>query len=134
VLSSWQEATDYVTQSLPMVPFNNQSDMDMMIRNTFKSRDDGKLVFDWDRNVTKNLGQMNVSDLNLWRMFAALRRVPVLSVRGENSPFVTDALWDRMSQAVPHMMRVTVQDTGHAPKLTESICQSALNEWLKSGF
>lgn len=134
VLRSWSEAADFITRHAPMMPFTRRQDMDLMVRNTFRERDDGMLVFDWDAKITANIGKAGARDIDLWAMFRALRRLPVLSVRGLESPFVHDTLWERMLDCIPHMMQVSVPDTGHAPMLTEAACSDAVSDWLGRCF
>ena len=56
---------------------------------------------------------------DLWPYFRALRRVPVLALRGALSDVLSAETFERMALAKPDLLRVTVPNSGHAPTLNE---------------
>ena len=66
----------------------------------------------------------------MWPLFKALRRVPVLTVRGALSNILSDKTLRRMADAMPAMTQVTVEDCGHPPGLMEPKVLEALDAHL----
>jgi pimeloyl-ACP methyl ester carboxylesterase len=63
-------------------------------------------------------------------MFRALRRLPVLAIRGERSDVLSAECFDRMARELPGLRRVVVPGVGHAPALDEPPAEAALDEFL----
>ena len=51
----------------------------------------------------------------LWPQFNSLRAFPTLTVRGENSDILTDAVLAKMSEVHPDFEALTLPNRGHAP-------------------
>ncbi len=68
---------------------------------------------------------------DLWPVFAALRPIPVLAVRGATSDVLSQATFDRMAREKPDLVRVTVAGRGHAPTLDEPECVAAIDAFLQ---
>jgi len=56
---------------------------------------------------------------DLWPQFAALSRVPVLSIRGELSDILSEATVAEMRLRHPNLETITVRREGHAPLLRD---------------
>lgn len=69
---------------------------------------------------------------DLWPVFAALRPIPVLALRGATSDVLSQATFDRMAREKPDLARVTVPGRGHAPTLDEPECVAAIDAFLQS--
>jgi pimeloyl-ACP methyl ester carboxylesterase len=67
---------------------------------------------------------------DLWPVFAALRGVPTLVIRGEFSDVLSPQTFDRMAREKPDLVRVTVANRGHAPLLDEPECVAAVDAFL----
>lgn len=115
---------------LPALRFQDDAMWSKMVRNTYRDCDDGMLRFDWDVAIIKPLlgGADAVADL--WPLFRALGRVPVLALRAECSDVLTADCFERMAAVKPDLRRVTVPRTGHAPTLVEPECIVAIEEFL----
>jgi pimeloyl-ACP methyl ester carboxylesterase len=66
----------------------------------------------------------------LWPQFEALKRAPLLVVRGENSDILTAATVDEMGRRHPAMATITVPDQGHAPLLKDPATIEAIRHFL----
>ncbi|MFN3624819.1 MAG: alpha/beta fold hydrolase [Hyphomicrobium sp.] len=66
----------------------------------------------------------------LWPQFEALKRVPLMAVRGENSDILTAATVDEMRRRHPAMATITVQGQGHAPLLKDAATIEAIRHFL----
>jgi len=66
----------------------------------------------------------------LWPQFEALKRVPLMVVRGENSDILTEATVDDMRRRHPAMATITVPSQGHAPLLKDATTIEAIRHFL----
>ncbi len=67
---------------------------------------------------------------DLWPLYAALKPVPTLAIRGELSDVLSVATFDRMQLEKPDLRRLTVPRRGHPPLLDEPECVSTIDEFL----
>ena len=67
---------------------------------------------------------------DLWPLFAALRPVPTLAIRGEISDVLSVQTFDRMAAEKPDLERLTVPGRGHPPLLDEPECVAAIDGFL----
>jgi pimeloyl-ACP methyl ester carboxylesterase len=67
---------------------------------------------------------------DLWPLFAALRPVPTLALRGATSDILSESTFDRMLREKPDLVRVEVPQRGHTPMLDEPISVAAIDEFL----
>jgi pimeloyl-ACP methyl ester carboxylesterase len=67
---------------------------------------------------------------DLWPLYAALKPVPTLAIRGELSDVLSVATFDRMNREKPDLRRLTVPRRGHPPLLDEPECVAAIDEFL----
>jgi pimeloyl-ACP methyl ester carboxylesterase len=67
---------------------------------------------------------------DLWSLFAALRPVPTLALRGATSDILAATTFDRMLREKPDLVRVEVPQRGHTPMLDEPVSVAAIDEFL----
>lgn len=67
---------------------------------------------------------------DLWPLFAALKAVPTLAIRGELSDVLSVATFDRMAAEKPDLQRLTVARRGHPPLLDEPECIASIDRFL----
>ena len=67
---------------------------------------------------------------DLWPLFAALRPVPTLALRGATSDILAVSTFDRMLLEKPDLTRVEVPQRGHTPMLDEPVSVAAIDEFL----
>ena len=67
---------------------------------------------------------------DLWPVYASLRPLPALAIRGELSDVLSQATFDRMAREKPDLRRVTVARRGHPPLLDEPECIAAIDAFL----
>ena len=67
---------------------------------------------------------------DLWPLFAALRPVPTLAIRGAISDVLSVQTFDRMAAEKPDLERLTVPGRGHPPLLDEPECVAAIDGFL----
>jgi pimeloyl-ACP methyl ester carboxylesterase len=99
-------------------------------RATYREGADGMLHFDWDIALVEKLRPGNGTTPDLWPVFGALRDIPTLLVRGALSDILSEAGQQRMVQAKPDLITVTVPDVGHVPSLDEPAVQEILDGFI----
>jgi pimeloyl-ACP methyl ester carboxylesterase len=67
---------------------------------------------------------------DLWPVFAALKPLPTLVLRGESSDILSRVTLDRMQQEKPDLVRVEVPNRGHVPLLDEAEAVAAIDQFL----
>lgn len=102
--------------------FPRLSDEDWLAyaRRAFREKN-GALVPDYDVALAKALEAFDPEQPlpDLWPQFEALKPVPVLAIRGENSDLLSEATLAEMSRRHPALETLEVADQGHAPLLAE---------------
>ena len=66
----------------------------------------------------------------LWPQFEALKHVPVLVVRGENSDLLSEATVSEMKKRHPNLVSIRAAKEGHAPLLWDMASTSAIAEFF----
>ena len=129
-LPDWDAVVERLRETFPDLPARSPGDWLTIARNTYKETPGGGLVHDWDHAIVKPVATALGGKVNLWPLFKALARVPVLTVRGARSNVLSEKTLSRMSAAMPDMAQVTVEDCGHPPSLTEANVLEALDAHL----
>jgi len=125
----WDQAVAHMRETRPDLPADDDESWLDFARGTYRRCRDGKLRYDWDPALTNAvLGAPTPPDL--WPMFRALRRIPVLCVRGALSDILSAETLGRLGRALPGMKSVTIEGVGHMPSLNESACRDAIDALL----
>ena len=74
----------------------------------------------YDPQLSKCLSVMDGPMPQLWPQFEALKRVPVLVIRGENSDLLSEKTVEEMRRRHPMLASVTAAGEGHAPLLWDA--------------
>jgi pimeloyl-ACP methyl ester carboxylesterase len=90
----------------------------------------GKPAPGYDANLGNALSVLDGPMPELWPQFEALKRVPLMVVRGENSDILTAATVDEMRRRHPAMAHITVANQGHAPLLKDTATIEAIRHFL----
>ena len=93
-------------------------DWDYFARLTFDD-DDGRPVSAYDPKLAQTFDGLELDRPlpTMWDEFRALRTIPILVIRGENSDLLSAATVTRMGEEHPGVESVTVAGEGHAPLL-----------------
>jgi pimeloyl-ACP methyl ester carboxylesterase len=67
---------------------------------------------------------------DLWPLWGALGKVPILAIRGVHSDVLGAATLARMQREKPDLKLLTVNNRGHAPLLDEPECLAAIDAFL----
>ena len=134
-VESWTEAVAK-TQAAQSVAFPDYGpeDWDAFARRTWREQADGTLIPDYDPEITRSLGEATpglMTRFAMWRVFGALKSIPLLVVRGETSDILSPRTARRMVRRHPDSELVTVPGRGHAPMLDEPEAVAAISTFLK---
>jgi pimeloyl-ACP methyl ester carboxylesterase len=129
-LADWEEAARRLQTLFPDLPARTADDWLAIARATYRACDDGLLRRDWDPALVEPLLRGKQSRADLWHLFGALGRLPVLMVRGARSRILPPELFERMARRMPDAARVVVADVGHAPNLSEPEVLRGIDELL----
>jgi pimeloyl-ACP methyl ester carboxylesterase len=126
----WPSAVAMLRRSLPRLAVKDAVWWEAFARATYRQGDDGMLHFDWDIALVEPLKRSNGKIQDLWPYFRALRDVPTLVVRGAISDVLTAAGLQRMIDAKPDLITVTVPRIGHTPTLDEPEIRGVLDDFI----
>lgn len=131
IFDDWDQAVADMRKNRPDLPADDEASWLEFARGTYRRGADGKLRYDWDPTLAKAFLEAS-SPPDMWPMFRALRRIPVLAVRGALSDILTAETLERMGEALPHMESVTIENVGHMPSLNEAACTEAIDALLET--
>ena len=97
-------------------PNSTKPDAEAFARQLFNEKN-GKPAPGYDNKLSRCLSVLDGPMPQLWPQFEALKRVPVLVVRGENSDLLSEATVAEMAKRHPNLTSVTAAKQGHAPLL-----------------
>jgi pimeloyl-ACP methyl ester carboxylesterase len=130
-LPDWNAAVAKLRANFPNLPAYSDGDWLKIAEATYRESHDGLLYPDWDVRLVKPLLENGTEGYNLMALFAALRAMPVLLVRGERSDVLQADAFERMGKLLPAARRLTVSGVGHAPSLSEPEAMDALDDFLR---
>jgi pimeloyl-ACP methyl ester carboxylesterase len=130
--ASWDEAAEVIARNNNHSPasYTHADWVRMAHRNCREAN--GEIVFDYDPAIAEPFRtEVPTPQLDMWPLFNALARKPLLVIRGELSDLLTAASAERMRQAAPDAAFAVVPGVGHAPELTEPEAVAAIDEFLR---
>ncbi len=129
-VTSWEDA---IEQSRILhgaaLPDFTVADWQRFVRATYRDDGEGKPVLDMDPRLGEALRAAGPTP-DLWPLFAALRSVPTLLIRGAMSDILSSATVAKMQAQKPDLQVLLVEGRGHAPTLDETIVRTALESFL----
>lgn len=128
--SDWPDAVS-VQQAIhgPAFPALSQAAWERFARALYRERD-GKPVPDFDPALVRTLVDLDLSKPlpHLWLQFEALKPMPLLVIRGENSKVLESQTVAAMSERHPSMRSVTAFGQGHAPLLDTEVLAKEIGD------
>lgn len=116
---TWPDAARIVRELTKRdFPALTDADIDSFARQLFNERN-GRPVSGYDAKLAKSLSVLDGPIPMLWPQFEALKRVPVMVLRGANSDLLSEKTVDEMQRRHPALDRLTVPNEGHAPLLRD---------------
>lgn len=106
-------------------------DWESLARRLCSERVDGTVRFDYDPAISIPFRTSPTGIVDMWPLFDALARKPVLAVRGEHSELFTADALERLGRRSANVSTVTVPRVGHPPELTEPEALAAIDSFLE---
>ncbi len=103
---------------------------DVLVRRSYREDASGTPVLDADPGIGEAMRAAPAQAGSLWPLYATLKAVPALAIRGALSDILSAATFDRMLLEKPDLERLTVADRGHVPLLDEPECLAAIDGFL----
>jgi len=131
---SWDEAVNQTRKyNESQYPKFTESDWEELARQKYSEADDGTLVLNYDENIAKPLEEtMNKEPASdMWPIFAMLKDLPLLVIRGELSDILSADCLEGMHQKHNDMRSVSVSEVGHPPTLNERVSVKAIDSFLQ---
>ena len=127
---SWREAAravlDLAKRDFPEL---DEAGAEAFARQLFNEKN-GKPAPGYDSKLSRCLSVLDGPMPQLWPQFEALKHVPVLVVRGENSDLLSEATVAEMKKRHPNLTSVMVAKQGHAPLLWDATTGNAIAEFF----
>jgi|SRR5689334_4439051 len=128
--ADWDGAIAELKRLFPMLSLNTEAKWLRMANATYRRGADGKLRFDWDVALVRNLLGRDGAVPDLWGLFRGFGQRPVLALRGALSDILSETTFNRMAEVKPDLIRVTVPDVGHVPALDEPEALEAIHGFI----
>jgi pimeloyl-ACP methyl ester carboxylesterase len=87
---------------------------------------------DSDPMIAEPLKDTSKAAPDLWPLWGAIAKVPILAIRGAHSDILSAATLARMQREKPDLRTLEVANRGHVPLLDEPECLAAIDGFLAS--
>ena len=126
----WESAVAHMKSQFPHLGLGSDERWRAFAEQTFRLDDGGVLRYDWDQALAKPLLRSRGATPDLWRLYGALDRHPVLVIRGELSDVLSEETLARMAELKPDLKSATVPGVGHTPMLDEPPAETAIDDFI----
>jgi len=128
---SWEEAVADVRGIYGSVwPGLSDERWQRIARLSYRASAQGVPEADADPLIAEPFRDPKTGAPNLWPLWGALAKVPILAIRGAHSDILNAATLARMQHEKPDLEVLEVANRGHAPVLDEPECLAAIDEFL----
>jgi pimeloyl-ACP methyl ester carboxylesterase len=130
---SWDEAADAIAANYgaSFDLYTHEDWVKMAKRNCREEK--GEIRFDYDMAIAEPFKASGPTPkVDMWPLFQALARKPLLVVRGAKSDLLTAATVARMQEVASDAKFALVEAVGHAPELNEPEAVVAIDAFLSS--
>jgi pimeloyl-ACP methyl ester carboxylesterase len=127
---SWADAGRMVKDmNRKQFPRVNDAEWEEVARQFFNEAN-GKPAAGYDAKLSQSLSVLDGPMPALWPQFEALKRVPVMVLRGENSDILSVATVEEMRRRHPAITTSTIRWEGHAPLLRDTVSIGEVSAFL----
>jgi pimeloyl-ACP methyl ester carboxylesterase len=128
---SWPEAAAQVRADYGAAwPDLSDARWDEIARLSYRANAQGVPELDADPLIREPLRDTSRAAPDLWPLWGALARVPILAIRGAHSDVLSVTTLARMQRGKPDLQALQVANRGHAPLLDEPECVAAIDRFL----
>lgn len=117
-----QYAADY--------PRFGEEEFRRLVYRNYRQAENGAYIRDYDPLTMVDLGRMTQERPTFWEEFKAIRDIPMIILRGANSPYLTQEIADRMLAENPATRLRIIPDCGHPVLLWEPEAFAAIEALL----
>lgn len=129
---TWAEATQLVADmSRKAFPAVRSTEWEHVARQWFNERN-GRPAPGYDPKLSNAMSVLDKPAPALWPQFEALKRVPLMVVRGETSDILSVETMQDMQRRHSRCTTHTVKGEGHAPLLRDAASIQAVRDFLDS--
>lgn len=130
--NSWGDATKLV-RDLNKRAFTTVSDQEWeaVARQMYNERN-GRPAPGYDPKLSNSLSVLDGPMPSLWPQFEALRRIPLLVLRGANSDLLSPETVEEMRRRHANFSAITVPNQGHAPLLKDAPTIGAIQAFFNA--
>lgn len=114
----------------PALPGLSEARLEKLARASYREDAQGVPQPDADPLIAEPLKDTSKAAPDLWPLWGAIAKVPMLAIRGAASDILSAATLARMQREKPDLRTLQVADRGHAPLLDEPECVQAIDEFL----
>jgi pimeloyl-ACP methyl ester carboxylesterase len=118
----------------PALPGLDEARFEKLTRAGYRADAQGVPQPDADPLIAEPLKDTSRAAPDLWPLWGAIAKVPMLAIRGAQSDILSAATLARMRREKPDLRTLTVANRGHAPLLDEPGCVAAIDEFLKAAL
>jgi pimeloyl-ACP methyl ester carboxylesterase len=131
-VSSWAEAAAQAKSvyGLALPGLSDEAWLDYAHR-SYRENAAGIPVPDMDPKISQAFANPATAPADLWPLYAQIKGVPMLVIRGALSDLLSPATVARMVREKPDLEHVTVANRGHSPMLDEPECRAAIDAFLE---
>ena len=128
---SWEQAVAQVRDTYGSAwPGLSDERWERIARLSYRANAQGEPQADADPLIAEPLRDTTAAAPNLWPLWGALAKVPILVIRGAHSDILNPATLARMRRVKPDLKVLEVANRGHAPLLDEPECLAVIDEFL----
>jgi pimeloyl-ACP methyl ester carboxylesterase len=128
---NWAEATAQLRLTYNVAwPHLSDERWEELVRLSYRENAQGIPEVDADPGIGELLRETSGAAPDLWPLWGALARVPMLAIRGALSDVLSASTLERMRRSRPDLKTLTVANRGHPPLLDEPECIAAIEEFL----
>ncbi len=130
-VASWAEAAAQAKSVYgPALPGLTEEQWLDFARRGYRETAAGAPIPDVDPKISEAFNNPGTAPSDLWPLYAQLKRVPMLVIRGALSDLLSAATVARMAREKPDLEQLTVENRGHSPLLDEPECLAAIDAFL----
>ncbi|MGQ0671262.1 MAG: alpha/beta fold hydrolase [Hyphomicrobium sp.] len=130
--STWGDAAKQVRDlNARAFPSVGLEEWEQVARQWYNERN-GRPAASYDTKLSNALSVLDGPMPALWPQFEALKRVPLLVLRGENSDILSAATVEEMRRRHPRFAEATIAAQGHAPLLRDEPSISVVRRFLEA--
>jgi len=130
-VGSWPEAVAQLRADYASAwPDLSDARWDEIARLSYRLNAQGVPEADADPLIREPLKSSSAATPDLWPLWRALGRLPILVIRGAHSDILSVTTLARMQREKPGLEVLTVANRGHAPLLDEPGCVAAIERFL----